>query len=108
LVDRLGRQEEFARKLVSIFLDEAPRLIQNLKESLNTGDPFSMTKSAHALKGASANAGAIALSETARVIEKIVHEGRIDEIHDYTGILDEAFAAFKSAAAQHGIPSQSQ
>ena len=45
------------------------------------------------------------MSEIARVIEKISHEGRIDEVHQYSGIIDEAFAAFKSEAAKYGIAS---
>ncbi|MBU0991878.1 MAG: response regulator [Proteobacteria bacterium] len=105
LIERLGQEEQLARKLVTIFLEEAPKLIHNLKESMGQRETMSTLKSAHALKGASANAGAMALSETARVIEKIAYDGDINDTFKYTGVVDEEFMAFKSAAAEYGIGS---
>ena len=103
LIERLGQEEKLAKRLVTIFIEEAPKLIQNLMQSIDQEDASSILRSAHALKGASANAGAMALCEVALLLEKIANDGNPSEGQKYTGVVEREFTAYKHAVASHDL-----
>jgi signal transduction histidine kinase/DNA-binding response OmpR family regulator len=51
----LGDDLTLARKLVEIFLDESPRLLERVRASVADADAESLTRAAHALKGTLSN-----------------------------------------------------
>jgi HPt (histidine-containing phosphotransfer) domain-containing protein len=65
--------DEFLREIVGIFLDDTPRRITELEESLAAKDTAKFTRAAHSIKGSSANLGAMALRALA---ENLEHESR--------------------------------
>ncbi len=64
----LGGDAELARKLIDLFLSNAPGLLAAVRESLDRGDAESLRRAAHALKGAMGNFPAtVAQDMTARL-----------------------------------------
>ena len=51
----LGDDVELARKLVSIFLEQSPKLMTQIREALDADDAAALRRAAHALKGTISN-----------------------------------------------------
>jgi len=64
-----GDNDEFLREIVGIYLEDTPRRIAELEESLQSGDQPKFTRAAHSVKGSSANVGAMAVRAIAEQIE---------------------------------------
>nr|WP_321497053.1 response regulator [uncultured Methanolobus sp.] len=72
--------KEFAMGLISTFMEELPRHMILLKNSIEQNDTSNVTFYAHKIKGTSSSLGCIALSGTAALMEKAGKNGKIDEI----------------------------
>ena len=78
--DVLGRVEgnrELLAELVDIFRAECPRLLVNLRHSVEIGDARGVQEAAHAIKGTVGNFGAPAASEAARALEVMGQAGAL-------------------------------
>ena len=89
--------DEFLKEVTGIFLDDTPKRIAELDESLAAGDLPKFTRAAHSIKGSAANLGAVALSAAAGKIE---HHARTAGLADTTGLIDEVKAEFTRANAE--------
>ena len=67
LIETTG--DEFACELVMTFLEETPRIIENLKEAVSKLDANGYRRAAHSIKSNANTFGASALAELARQIE---------------------------------------
>jgi signal transduction histidine kinase/DNA-binding response OmpR family regulator len=67
--------DDGTRQLIGTFLAEAPTLLDRLRSATQAGDGETLRLAAHTLKSNAATFGAMALSETARVIERTAAEG---------------------------------
>jgi len=65
-----GDNDEFLREIIGIYLEDTPRRIAELEQSLATGDQPKFTRAAHSVKGSSANVGAMAVRAAAEKIEQ--------------------------------------
>jgi HPt (histidine-containing phosphotransfer) domain-containing protein len=63
--------EEFLKQLVEVFLDDTAARVRELSEALRAGDGRALGRTAHQLKGSSANVGAMQLFDLARTLEKM-------------------------------------
>lgn len=61
--------EDFAAELVNTFLEEAPRMIGDLKAALAASDADGYRRAAHSIKSNAHTFGAAALAELAKQIE---------------------------------------
>lgn len=61
--------DDFIQELVQTFLEEAPTMLDELRESLATGDADTFRRAAHSLKSNSMTFGAHTLGEMARELE---------------------------------------
>jgi HPt (histidine-containing phosphotransfer) domain-containing protein len=68
-VTRTGGDEELAVELGEMFSEEAPKLIEALKNSLKKVDPATFVRTAHTLKGQSDHYGDKEAFELARSLE---------------------------------------
>jgi histidine phosphotransfer protein HptB len=66
-----GDNGEFLKEIVSIYLEDTPKRIGELKASLASGDAATFTRAAHTIKGSSSNVGAVALKGVAERMELI-------------------------------------
>ncbi|MEL7372447.1 MAG: Hpt domain-containing protein [Myxococcota bacterium] len=69
--DATGGDREFLEELVDIFLTDAAERIIELREALASGEAESFSRTAHKLKGSSANMGAVRLTDIARDMENL-------------------------------------
>ena len=60
---------DFARELISTFLEEAPLMLAELRATLASGNADAFRRAAHSLKSNSLTFGALALGALARELE---------------------------------------
>ncbi len=80
LLDRLGGDEELARSILVIFLENVPLQIRDLKTCLEKNDLPGVELHSHTIKGSSANIGGEALRAAAFTVEKCSKSGDVEGI----------------------------
>jgi len=101
MMARLMDDQELARIVVDGFLEDAPRLIEALRNCLGTGDASGTIRGAHTIKGASATVGGEALRALASEMEVAAVAGdfaavtaRLPDLESELGRLREAMSGF--------------
>ena len=69
LLERIGGDTELADELINVFLEDAPKQIQNLENAFAEDDMHTVERAAHTIKGTAANLSAVALSEAGAALE---------------------------------------
>ncbi len=92
LIDVMG--SEFT-SLVRVYLEDTPKNLNLLSAAADRGDVQAMIAPAHSLKSTSANLGAMALSDVAKLIE---HGARAGTLRDSGGMARQAGIEFRRAA----------
>ena len=80
MLRRMMGDEELARDIIGLFLEDVPKQINLLKGYLERNDVMNAGRQAHSIKGASANVGGEALRKLAEELEMSGRDGKIDEI----------------------------
>lgn len=86
----------FLRELIQIYLDDSPKQIAEIEQSLAQGDAPRLTRAAHSLKGSSANFGA---GQLRALCEKIEHLGRSAALGEIPARLPELKAEYDRVKA---------
>ncbi|HWS27188.1 MAG TPA: ATP-binding protein [Xanthomonadales bacterium] len=92
LIDVMG--SEFT-SLVRVYLEDTPKNLHVLISAAERGDVQAMIAPAHSLKSTSANLGAMALSDVAKLIE---HGARAGTLRDSGGMARQAGIEFRRAS----------
>lgn len=92
-----GDNGEFLREIVSIYIEDTPKRLAELKSCLASGDATTFTRAAHTIKGSSANVGAQLLKATAERLEAI---SRRDGLGGVSGLIAECDAEFERVKAE--------
>ncbi len=100
LLGRLMDDEELARIVVTGFLEDAPRLIVALRDSLRDGDGQGAIRQAHTIKGASATVGGEALRAVAQQVEAAAIAGDMDLVMARVPDLESAFGQLREAMSE--------
>ena len=79
--------KEFLKELVEIFINDAPEHMSEIKEAVNCCNSEALVKSAHKLKGAVANFGKNATTDTAFKLETMGKENNLDGVEEVYGTL---------------------
>ncbi len=95
LLDRVGGDEEFLIELVKLFLQEAPKLLVSIKSAIENDDRILLHRSAHTLKGSSANISAKELQKISMELEKLSKEGDMASIKKLFTETKKVFNRFK-------------
>lgn len=66
------------KKIVELFIEKSPELIQRITSALEAGDAEGVFRAAHSLKSSSATIGAMGLSETCGQLETIGRQGALE------------------------------
>ena len=85
------------RKILSLYLGDAPARLANLRESFRTGDAAGIENAAHSLKGSSANLGAQGLAELCDEIESRSREAVEPETEERLAALELEFSRVEDA-----------
>lgn len=70
-LERLGGDEELLREVASLFLDEYPGLLREIRHAAENGDASALERAAHTMKGSVSNFGADAVCEAAFTLEQM-------------------------------------
>jgi HPt (histidine-containing phosphotransfer) domain-containing protein len=71
LAERLDNDMILFRELAELFMEDSPKLIDNIRNAINDSDPDRLRKYAHTLKGSVSNFSAQAAFEAAYALEMI-------------------------------------
>ncbi len=80
---------DFIDELVDTFLEDAPRLMTELRSSLQVHDAETFRRAAHSLKSNSATFGASRLAAMAKELEMLGKENKLDEAASKLPAVDE-------------------
>ncbi|MCP4545144.1 MAG: response regulator [bacterium] len=77
---RICNDEELLQELLDLFLKDIPKQIAALKNGLADQDAELVMRKAHTIKGASANIGAFAMREVAKIMEGLAAHKALDTV----------------------------
>ena len=72
--------KEFLKELVEIFINDAPEHMSGIEEAVDSRNSEALEKSAHKVKGAVANFGKSATTDTAFKLETMGKENNLDGV----------------------------
>ena len=86
------------RRIITIYLDSSPMLMEAIKTAINGADGSLLSKSAHSLKSSSMNVGAGSLGSLCAELERTGKTGAIiDEAKNIVDRLETQYAAVTAA-----------
>ena len=77
-------QPSIVDKVVHVYLDDSATLLETMRNAVASGDASAICSTAHTLKSASANLGALGLAELCKKMEAI---GRSDAVNNASLLL---------------------
>ena len=77
LLDRVGGDMELLGELATLFSDDCPRLLDEIREAVRLADPETLARTAHTLKGSVGNFAAEDAFQAALRLEKIGRGGEM-------------------------------
>ena len=83
---------DFAKELLSVFLNDSPALLAQLRQAAAAGNSETFRRAAHSLKSNGANFGAAGLAALAQALEQAGKNGALDNVG---GQLDEIEVEFQ-------------
>jgi two-component system, sensor histidine kinase and response regulator len=69
ILDRVGGDIELLGEVIALFIDDYPQTLSEIRGAIHKGDPDSLGRAAHTLKGAVSNFGARAAVQAALALE---------------------------------------
>jgi histidine phosphotransfer protein HptB len=87
----------FLKEIVGIYLEDTPKRLLDLKSSMAEGNAVLFTRTAHTIKGSSANVGAVVLAGVAERLEAL---SRKEGMGGVAAMVAECEAQFARAAAE--------
>ncbi len=88
---------EFLREIVSIYLEDTPKRIDEMKAALAKGDQAGFARAAHTIKGSSANVGAKLMKAIA---ERLEHTARKEGLANVGAMIADCEAEFAVVSAE--------
>ena len=72
------RKRDLVKRVVSLYLEQTPKLLEELALAIRQSDAEAQASIAHTVKSSSLTVGAVALADTCRKIEEWSREGRVE------------------------------
>jgi len=79
---------DFIGELIDTFGEEAPIMIENLRQSLSEKNVDAFRREAHSMKTNAATFGATDLAELAKSLEYLARENQLDHVGDQLDLLE--------------------
>jgi len=87
--------DDFINELIDTFLEDAPKMIAEIKSAFASNNVESFRRAAHSMKSNAATFGAIQLSALAKELEMLGKENKLNETRDKLKTLDEAYESVR-------------
>jgi two-component system, sensor histidine kinase and response regulator len=94
-LSRVGGDAELLKEIAELFLDEYPRVLDELRDAIARGNAKDVERTAHGLKGSVSNFGARTAVEAARVLESMGRAQQLAEVGQVVHTLELALAALR-------------
>jgi two-component system sensor histidine kinase/response regulator len=105
LLARFDGDSELLKELAGIFLQECPRMLEEIRSALRAADSKALEIAAHALKGSVGNFAMPDPWETAQRLELLAKSGRLSGAPEIFRVLEQQIAQFNQVLARHaGAP----
>ena len=88
--------EDFINELIDTFLEDAPKMIAEIKSGLDSNNADTFRRAAHSMKSNAATFGASQLAALAKELEMLGKENRLHETGDRLKALDDAYESVRS------------
>lgn len=85
--------EDFINELIDTFLEDAPKMIAEIKSALNANNADSFRRAAHSMKSNASTFGATELAVLARELEMLGKENKLADSGDKLKAFEEAYAS---------------
>jgi HPt (histidine-containing phosphotransfer) domain-containing protein len=82
-------------KVIELYLAEAPRLLQALRDASEREDSKALQEAAHSLKSSSANLGVVDLAKLCRELEMEARSGKLEQTRSRLNEIDAAYALIR-------------
>ena len=92
----LGDDVELARKLVDIFIEQSPKLMEQIRDAISAGDTTALRRAAHALKGTISNFPSGRARGVAARMEGIGFDGDIEAAREALPQLEQEVERLKT------------
>lgn len=86
---------DFINELIDTFLEDAPKIIEEIRSALSSNNADSFRRAAHSLKSNAATFGASQLAALAKELEMLGKENKINEAGDRLKALEEAYTSVR-------------
>jgi HPt (histidine-containing phosphotransfer) domain-containing protein len=97
LEEMAGGDAAFLAELVETFLEDAPQLLADMRQSVGGGDAAGLRLAAHSLKSNSADFGAMELSGMCRELEGMGKAGTLTGAEEKVGQAEAEYAVVAAA-----------
>jgi HPt (histidine-containing phosphotransfer) domain-containing protein len=87
--------DDFINELIDTFLEDAPKMIAEIKSGLATNNADIFRRAAHSMKSNAATFGASQLAALAKELEMLGKENKVNEAGDKLNILDDVYASVR-------------
>ena len=84
-------------RLINVFLNSSPPLLDALRAALQSSDADALSKTAHSMKSASLNMGAVGLGDLCAALEKLGRNGTTEKAGDLFIMVEREYAAVEAA-----------
>ncbi len=101
MMRRMVDDEDMARKLSSVFLNDLPGLIKTLRGHLEAGDVPSTERLAHTIKSGAATFGGEALRAVAFKMEKAAKAGDLETVRERLPAMESEASRLQAALIKH-------
>lgn len=95
--DCLGGNMEMVHKLLKVFLEKTPAIIDEMHQHCTTGNIKNVASCCHKLKSSARSVGATRLADLCVALETAIKEGRLEDIKEVEPYIDSVF--FKTQTA---------
>lgn len=101
LLARFDGDRELLKELAGIFLQECPRMLEQIRAALRAADSKALESAAHTLKGSVGNFALPGPWETAQHLELLAKSGQFSGAAEIFHVLEQQIAQFNEVLARH-------
>jgi len=87
--------DDFINELIDTFLEDAPKMIAEIKSAFASNNVDSFRRAAHSMKSNAATFGATQLAALSKELEMLGKENKLHETGDRLKALDEAYESVR-------------
>ena len=91
---------DFINELIDTFLEDSPKLIEEMESALKANNVDSFRRAAHSLKSNAATFGASELFALAKELEMLGKENKLNETGDRLRALEEAYESVRKELSE--------